>query len=182
VFGHDTEEYVAHSTSRQFSSLARPHSPRVRTQQITLRLDAPPERVYRALLDPALIPAWRVPDGMTCVVHTFEAREGGAFRVSLTYDTPDGQGKSDGQTDTYSGYFAELVPQRRVVEVLAFESADPLLRAPMRIITTLTDDDGGTIFTAVHEGLPESVSDADNEEGWRQSLAKLAQVLRTSTT
>lgn len=52
----------------------------------------------------------------------------------------------------------------------------------MRIITTLAGDAGGTILTAVHEGLPESVSAEDNELGWRQSLAKLAQLLNTSTT
>ncbi|MBP6774894.1 MAG: SRPBCC domain-containing protein [Gemmatimonadaceae bacterium] len=57
----------------------------------------------------------------------------------------------------------------------------PLLRTPMRIITTLAGDAGGTILTAVHEGLPESVSAEDNELGWRQSLAKLAQLLNTST-
>jgi hypothetical protein len=27
-----------------------------------------------------------VPDGMTCHVHAFDAREGGSFRISLTYD------------------------------------------------------------------------------------------------
>jgi hypothetical protein len=29
---------------------------------------------------------WRVPAGMTGRVHWFGAREGGAFRISLTYD------------------------------------------------------------------------------------------------
>lgn len=52
----------------------------------------------------------------------------------------------------------------------------------MRIITTLAGDAGGTILTAVHEGLPTSVSAEDNDLGWRQSLAKLAQLLNTSTT
>lgn len=177
MFGHDPEQYLAHSTSRQFSSLSAYIRCCVRTQQISLRLDAPPERVYRALLDPALIPAWRVPDGMTCVVHRFEAHVGGTFRVSLTYDHPDGRGKSDAHTDTYAGRFVELLPNTRVVEELAFESSDPALQTPMRITTTLTGDASGTMFTAVHEGLPDRVSAEDNELGWRQSLAKLARLL-----
>jgi len=30
-----------------------------------------------------------VPEGMTSEVHAFDARDGGEFRISLTYDTPD---------------------------------------------------------------------------------------------
>ena len=41
-----------------------------------------------------------VPDGMTSQVHEFDAREGGAFRISLTYDTPTGIGKTTAHTDT----------------------------------------------------------------------------------
>jgi hypothetical protein len=34
-------------------------------------------------------------------------------------------------------------------------------------------DDGGTNLVAVHEGLPPGVWPADNEAGWRASLARL---------
>jgi uncharacterized protein YndB with AHSA1/START domain len=53
-----------------------------------------PSVVYRALVDAAAISTWRVPTGMHSEVHTFDAREGGAFRVSLTYDAPTCTGKS----------------------------------------------------------------------------------------
>jgi uncharacterized protein YndB with AHSA1/START domain len=56
--------------------------------RIRRRIKAPRASVYRALIDPAAIAQWRVPDGMTCQVHAFDAREGGTLRVSLTYDTP----------------------------------------------------------------------------------------------
>ena len=46
---------------------------------------APPERVYRLLTDRDAVQRWRVPDGMTSRVHEFDPREGGSFRVSLTY-------------------------------------------------------------------------------------------------
>jgi uncharacterized protein YndB with AHSA1/START domain len=46
--------------------------------------------VYRALLDARAIAKWKVPDGMTCHVHAFDAREGGSFRISLAYDAPSG--------------------------------------------------------------------------------------------
>lgn len=136
---------------------------------------APRAAVYRALLDPQAVQAWRVPHGMTSVVHEFDAREGGRFRVSLTYDDPERAGKTLERTDTYRGHFARLDPDHEVVEVLAFETEDPAMQGEMKITSTLRDaDDGGTWLTAVHEGLPPGVSEADNQFGWFQALVKLA--------
>ncbi len=116
---------------------------------------------------------------MTCYVHAFDAREGGSFRISLTYDEPTGAGKTTAHTDTYHGQFAKLVPNERVVEVDEFETEDPALRGEMTITITLADADGGTNLLAVHDGLPPGVSTADNETGWRMALAKLAAFVET---
>ncbi|MFI9808433.1 SRPBCC domain-containing protein [Streptomyces sp. NPDC052301] len=142
--------------------------------RVTRRVQAPPAAVYRALTDPEAVAAWRVPDGMTAHVHTFEARPGGAFRISLTYDDPSRSGKSGGRTDTYHGHFARLVPDALVVEVLAFESDDDTLRAPMTMTTTLTAADGGTEVEILHEGVPDTVPREDNERGTRTALDHLA--------
>lgn len=101
-------------------------------------------------------------------------REGGTFRISLTYDTPAGIGKTTAHTDTYHGRFVELVPGERVVEVDAFETEDPALQGEMTITITLADADGGTDVHAVHEEIPAGVSLADNEAGWSSALARLA--------
>ena len=143
----------------------------------TIRIDAPPSRVYAALLDPRLIARWRAPAGMHCHVHEFDAREGGYFRVSLTYEAPDAVGKSSAHTDTYHGWFAQLVPDARVVERLEFETTDPHLQGEMRITTHLAPEGRGTRLTAVHENLPSGVTPADNEVGWRESLGRLAALL-----
>ena len=55
---------------------------------------------------------------MTSHVHAFESREGGRFRISLTYDAPTGVGKTTAHTDTYRGRFVKRVPNERVVEVV----------------------------------------------------------------
>jgi len=47
----------------------------------------------------------------------------------------------------------------------------------MTITFTLADADGGTDVLGVHDGLPRGVPIADNEAGWRSSLAKLAALL-----
>jgi uncharacterized protein YndB with AHSA1/START domain len=142
--------------------------------RIRCHIRAPRAQVYRALLDANAVQQWMVPDGMTSEVHAFDAREGGTFRISLTYDAETGTGKSSAHTDTHHGRFVKLVPDEQVVEVVEFETADPAMRGEMRIEMTLRDADGGTELIAVHEDLPPGLSPADNELGWRLSLAKLA--------
>lgn len=137
-------------------------------------LNAPRAAVYRALLDARAVAKWKVPTGMSCHVHTFEAREGGLIRVSLTYEAATGTGKTTPHTDTYHGRFVKLVPNEQVVEVDEFETTDPAPQGEMTITITLSDADGGTDLVAVHEGLPRGVLPADNEIGWRMSLEKLA--------
>lgn len=142
--------------------------------RVSRHVRAPRPAVYRALLDADAVARWRVPDGMTSRVHEFDAREGGAFRVSLTYDAPDNSGKSTAHTDTYHGHFETLVPDERVVEVIEFETADPAFAGVMTMTTTLTDADGGTEILVVHDGIPDGVSAADNETGTRMALDSLA--------
>ena len=148
--------------------------------QISRHVSASRPVVYRALLDPDAIAKWRVPDGMSSQVHQFDVREGGAFRVSLTYDAPVGTGKSTSHTDTYHGQFVKLVPNEQVVETFEFETADPSLRGTMTMTTTLTDADGGTDVLVLHEGIPDVVPAADNETGTRMALANLAQLVEAN--
>ena len=148
------------------------------TTQVYQHVRAPRAAVYRALLDAEAVARWRVPTDMSSRVHQFDAREGGTFRVSLTYDSPDAAGKSAQHTDTYHGHFARLVPDEQVVEVLEFETTDPALRGTMTITTTLTDADGGTDVVVLHDGIPDAVSAADNELGTRIALAQLAELVQ----
>jgi uncharacterized protein YndB with AHSA1/START domain len=142
---------------------------------ITRHIDAPRSKVYDAFLDADAVVRWKVPDGMTSEVHSFDGREGGTFRISLTYDAPDREGKTSAHTDTYHGRFESLVPGEQIVEIDEFETDDPSLQGEMRITVTLQDaPGGGTELVATHAGLPPGVSAADNELGWQLSLNKLA--------
>ncbi|OBG21053.1 SRPBCC domain-containing protein [Mycobacterium sp. 852002-51057_SCH5723018] len=142
--------------------------------RVVRRIQAARESVYRALVDAAAVAAWRVPEGMTATVHEFDARVGGRFRISLTYEAPDRHGKTVAATDTYHGRFVELVPDERVVEELEFETSDPAMGGLMRMTTTLVDADGGTSVVVIHDGIPPGVSVADNEIGTEMALGKLA--------
>src|SRR5215213_4742612 len=103
------------------------------TTELTQHIHASRRRVYQALLDPVAVRQWMVPDGMTSEVHTFEAREGGAFRISLTYDAPTDTGKTTAQTDTHHGRFVSLIPDERVVQAVEFETDDPTMKGEMII-------------------------------------------------
>jgi uncharacterized protein YndB with AHSA1/START domain len=151
----------------------------VTSTRISRRVNAPRAIVYRDLLDSRAVAIWKVPTGMTSHVHAFEPREGGAFRISLTYAEPTGTGKTTAHTDTYHGRFVKLVTNEQVVEAVEFETTDPALRGEMTITITLADADGGTDVLAVHDGLPRGLPTADNEAGWREALAKLAALVET---
>jgi uncharacterized protein YndB with AHSA1/START domain len=148
------------------------------TTRITRHIRAPRDRVYGALIDAESVQHWMVPDGMTSHVHSFDAREGGTFRISLSYDQPTTAGKTTAQTDTFHGRFARLVPGTEVVQVVEFETDNPAMQGEMTITYTLTDAaDGGTDLVGVHENLPPGVAPADNELGTRMSIAKLAKLV-----
>jgi uncharacterized protein YndB with AHSA1/START domain len=151
----------------------------VSTKAIKRHVRAERPAVYRALLDAEAVAGWRVPDGMRSVVHEFDPREGGSFRISLIYESPTGAGKTNARTDTYHGHFGRLVANEQVVEVLEFETDDPDLRGEMTMTTTLADADVGTDVLVTYEGLPIGVSVEDNEVGTRMALDKLAKLVES---
>jgi uncharacterized protein YndB with AHSA1/START domain len=111
---------------------------------------------------------------MKARVHVFDAREGGALRMSLTYQDP---AQSPGDTGTFHGRFIELVPGEKIVEVIEFESQDTRFAGRMKITTTLTDADEGTEIMLLCEDIPAGIRPEDNEMGSKQSLQKLAALL-----
>jgi len=147
------------------------------TTEVTRIFHAPRTKVYAALTDGSAVARWMVPDGMTSQIHVFEAREGGEFRISLTYEAPEAAGKTSAHTDTYHGHFVKLVPAEQVVQVMEFETDDPELQGEMTVSFTLSDSDGGTRVHAIHTGVPPGVAPADNTLGWQMSLTKLAKLV-----
>jgi uncharacterized protein YndB with AHSA1/START domain len=118
-----------------------------------------------------------VPAGMTSEIHSFDARIGGRFRISLTYDD-GGAGKTSERTDTFHGIFDELVPDTKVVQLVEFETETPDLQGVMRISYELTDledsTESSTVVVGRHENLPRGVDPEQNEVGWQMSMSKLA--------
>jgi uncharacterized protein YndB with AHSA1/START domain len=139
-------------------------------------IKAPRAKVYQAFLDPVAVAAWMAPDTMQIRVHRFDAREGGQFRISLTYPNPEHSqpGKTLADMDTYHGRFVELVPNEKIVEAIEFESQDPGFAGEMTMTVTLADVEGGTEVSLLYENVPVGIRPEDNEAGSRSSLQKLA--------
>src|SRR6059058_1110196 len=72
----------------EIGNMTEPSAGRTSTQ-VSRIIKAPRKTVYRACLDPDSVASWRAPDNMKAHVHVFDARQGGRFRVSLTYQDVD---------------------------------------------------------------------------------------------
>ena len=76
-----------------------------RTVRLHRVLQCPPEKVYRAFLEPAALAKWLPPGGFTCQVHALDARVGGGFKMSF-------QNFGNGQSHSFGGTYLELQPHR----------------------------------------------------------------------
>jgi uncharacterized protein YndB with AHSA1/START domain len=79
-------------------------------------IEAAPVAIYRAFVDPAALVQWLPPRGMTGRIEIFDPREGGEYRLVLTYERRDesARGKTTDDADVVRGRFLELVPNERI--------------------------------------------------------------------
>ncbi len=131
-------------------------------------LRAPPERVYRALLDPAALSKWNAPDGFTTVVHELDARVGGRFHITFI-------NFSNGQKHSFGGEYKELVPNQKVVATDRFD--DSSIPGEILVTYTLREVSSGTELAIEQAGLPDMIPPDACRLGWQQSLDGLARVV-----
>ena len=126
---------------------------------------APPDRVYRAFIDPDAMAKWLPPHGFTGRVLSMDARVGGRYRMQFT-------NFSNGQSHAFGGTYLELVPGERIVHTDSFD--DPNLPGEMRTTITFRPVLVGTEVTAVQEGIPAVIPVEMCYLGWQESLQLLA--------
>ncbi len=140
-------------------------------------ISAPIDQVFAAFTVPSVLVQWQVPDNMTARIHRHDIRPGGSYEMSLYYDDPETPGKTGGNEDRYTATFLVFDPPKRIVESISFDADDPAGRQPMTMTVDLSPDGAGTHVTITFDDLPASVSPQENNDGTRQSLAKLALLL-----
>ena len=139
-------------------------------------IQARPEELYAAFLDPAALVEWLPPAEMTGEIHQFDARVGGGYRMSLFYP-PDEQaftGKTADREDRVEVRFVELSPPRRIVQAVRFATADPAFMGEMTMTATFDEVPGATEVTLAFDNLPPGLRPEDNDAGARLSLEQLA--------
>ena len=128
-------------------------------------LRAPPERVYRAFLDPEAMAKWLPPHGFTCKVLHMDARVGGSFKMAFT-------NFGNGGGNSFGGEYLALVPSEKIVYTDRFD--DPNLPGTMTTTITLKPVMCGTELLAVQEGIPTVIPVEMCYLGWQESLTQLA--------
>jgi len=140
------------------------------TGTVTLHrvLRAPPERIYRAFLDPAAMAKWLPPYGFTCTVHQMEPKVGGTFRMSFT-------NFGSGNSHSFGGEYLELVPSTTIRYTDKFD--DPNLPGAMETTVSLKAVSCGTDVKVVQTGIPDAIPVEMCYLGWQESLMQLAHVV-----
>lgn len=131
-------------------------------------LQAPPERVYRAFLDPDAKAKWLPPHGFTGKVHQLDPRVGGSYKMSFT-------NFSSGESHSFGGEYLELTPFERIRYTDKFD--DPRLPGEMEVTVTLKQVPCGTELNITQKGVPDVIPEESCYLGWQESLALLAQLV-----
>ena len=135
---------------------------------------AAPDVVYAAFVDGEALGSWLPPTGMTAELSDVDAREGGGFTMTLTYDDGGSRGKTTADTDVTRVEITELEPERRIVWAVEFDTDDPEHAGRMTMTWTLTPRDAGTRVAIDATDVPPDIDPEDHQQGLDASLANLA--------
>lgn len=152
---------------------------------ITRIFDASPELVWKAWTDSEMAKQWFSPTGFTSPINEIDLRVGGKHLVCMRSD--------DGKVEVWStGAYKEIEPMKKLVVTDSFADkegnvVDPSHYGfsddfPKELLVTVTFEEvgGKTKVTLNHVGN-DTMSDkdlADMNQGWSQTLDKLATVVK----
>src|SRR5262245_36154170 len=115
-----------------------------RVIRVTSRLDASPERVFDAWLDPAMASVWLFATALHPIARVeIDARIGGSFRF---VDRREGHRQVE-----HTGEYLELIRPRRLVFTLSMEKSP---RVVTRVTAEIVPLGAGCEVRLVHEDVP----------------------------
>ena len=133
----------------------------------------PPDEVFAALVDVEARTAWLPPAGMSGRFTWFDARPGGGYRLTLTYDDGTTRGKSMENADVVEVRFTAVDEPRQLVEEADFVSDDPDLAGTMTMTWSLEPADRGTLVTITATDVPDGISSEDHATAFASTLDNL---------
>jgi len=149
-----------------------------RTDRASLLIHVAADDVFTALTREDALLAWLPPHGMRGRFERFDMRQGGSYRLVLTYDDASGSpGKTSADADVAEVRISSLVPGEGVMQEIDFESDDPAFHGTMTMEWTLRSVLEGTDVEVIARNVPSGVRASDHAAGLTSSLANLAAYL-----
>jgi uncharacterized protein YndB with AHSA1/START domain len=139
------------------------------------RISASPEALYGAFAEVGAMEQWLPPGNMTGTMLHFDFRDGGSYRMRLTYKDPkQGTGKTSEDSDEVEVRLIHLEGGKRIEQEVVFESDDPAFAGLMRMVWTFQPENGMTVVMVQAENVPYGIRPEDHEVGLNSSLENLA--------
>ncbi len=131
---------------------------------LTRHFKAPPERVFAAFVDKALMQGWCGPEGMTAPHCDVDARVGGKYRIELHAPS--------GAVHIVTGEFKEILAPERLV--FSWGWLNGTGRGPETLVTvTIEARDGGADLRLEQTGFLNDETREGHRHGWTSSFAAL---------
>lgn len=146
------------------------------TTQNSKDIHASAEQVYNAFINPLALESWQAPGDMIARIHNFDPRVGDGYEMSLFYPDNEQQmkGKTTDKEDRFTAHFVELVPFKKIVQAIRFDTANPDFAGEMIMEITFQPVEAGTRVTMLFKNIPKGIRPEDNEAGTISSLEKLS--------
>lgn len=127
---------------------------------------APPQKVFKAWIDPQALMRWFAPsDAFKTPEVEVDARVGGRYRIVMH--------APDGEIHRVGGTYREVVPPRKLVFTWAWESTP---ERESLVTVEIKPSGAGSELILVHEGFADADTRGRHEEGWNGCLVRLHRV------
>lgn len=131
-------------------------------------LGTSPQRIFRALTDPAELPTWWGPSGFTTPEIRIDLRVGGGYRFGMQ--------PPDGDLFHLAGEFLEIDAPHRLAYTFRWEDPDPDdLETVVRL--SLEADGSRTLVSLRQSPFATEARLALHRDGWTDSLQRLTELL-----
>ncbi|MDD2944385.1 MAG: SRPBCC family protein [Acinetobacter sp.] len=125
---------------------------------------APPERVFKAFIDPDALVKWMAPHGFTAKVHHLDAKVGGTYKMSFS-------NFSTGSSHSFGGTYHEIIPNQLLRYSDQFDDSN--LPGNIEMIIQFKAVSVGTEVHITQSGIPEVIPVEACYLGWQESLQLL---------
>lgn len=149
-----------------------------RIDSATRVIKASSKDIYQSFINPNIFALWLPPQGMSATIEEFDIREGGLYKMSLTYKAgKENQGKTLHNTDVFQGTFLKLVEDTKIVMSVVFKSEDLAYSNEMIQTWYLETISVGTRVIIICENVPSGIQKEDHDTGLNSTLENLARFI-----